>query len=143
MTFIAWQSEFETGIISIDYEHQEMVALLNKLYAQLDHHPDSEAVEDFLGEVFANISAHFALEEKIMRDIDYDEYEAHKQDHEQLLDAIREIMDDHRQGQFADVPDLLAGRLKNWFEEHFRSFDARLGHMTEGDAVAHTLGIGT
>ena len=137
MTLIAWQTDFETGIASIDFEHQEMVALLNQLYAELGQDFDHDAVEDFLGEVFANISAHFALEEKIMRDTAYDEYQLHKKDHEQLLDAIRDIMDDQRSGHFADVPDLLAGRLKNWFEEHFRGFDARLGHMTEGDAVAH------
>jgi hemerythrin len=95
-------------------------------------------VGDFLGEVFANISAHFALEEKIMRDTGYDEYKLHKDDHEQLLDGIRDIMDDHHAGEYGDVPDLLAGRLKNWFEEHFRAFDARLGHLTEGAAAAHS-----
>jgi len=29
-------------------------------------------------------------------------------------------MDDHHAGNFGNVPDLLAGCLKNWFEEHFR-----------------------
>ncbi|NQV61083.1 MAG: hemerythrin family protein [Alphaproteobacteria bacterium] len=138
MTFIAWQAEFETGIGSIDFEHQEMVELLNQLYDELDRDPDGSAIEAFLGEVFANISAHFALEEKIMRDTAYDEYRLHKQDHEQLLDAIRDIMDDHHKGDFGDVPDLLSGRLKKWFEEHFRNFDARLGHISEGGAMAHT-----
>lgn len=138
MTLVAWQSEFETGIASVDFEHREMVELLNQLYAELDHEPDNDAVEDFLGEVFANIAAHFALEEKIMRDTGYDEYQLHKDDHEKLLDGIRDIMDDHHAGEFGDVPDLLAGRLKNWFEEHFRAFDARLGHLTEGAAVAHS-----
>jgi hemerythrin len=138
MTLIAWQTDFETGIASVDFEHKEMVALLNQLYTELDNDPDDSAVEDFLGEVFANISAHFALEEKIMRDNGYDEYQLHKQDHEQLLDAIREIMDDHQSGHFSDASDLLSVRLKNWFEEHFRCFDARMGHMTEGTAAAHS-----
>ncbi len=138
MTFVAWQVEFETGIPSVDYEHQEMMELLNQLYGELDGDPDSDAIADFLGEVFANISAHFALEEKIMRDTAYDEYQLHKQDHEQLLDGIRDIMDDHHRGHFGDAPDLLAGRLKKWFEEHFRNFDARLGHMSEGAAAAHS-----
>tara|TARA_B100002003_G_C13751765_1_gene374238 strand:- start:53 stop:469 length:417 start_codon:yes stop_codon:yes gene_type:complete len=138
MALIAWQTDFETGIASVDFEHREMVALLNQLYAELERDPNDSAVEDFLGEVFANISAHFALEEKIMRDNSYDEYQLHKQNHEQLLDAIREIMDDHRQGHFAGASDLLAARLKNWFEEHFRGYDARMGHMTGGSTAIHS-----
>ena len=36
---------------------------------------------------------HFALEERIMRDSGYSEYEDHKDDHEELLDEIRDLMD--------------------------------------------------
>ena len=68
MTLVAWQAEFETGISSVDIEHKEMVELLNQLYTELYHDPDDDAIGDFLGEVFANILAHFALEEKIMRE---------------------------------------------------------------------------
>ena len=118
-----------------------MAELLNQLFAELDYAPDDDAAGDFLGEVLANISAHFALEEKIMRDTDYDEYKLYKAYHEQFLDAIRDIMDDHHAGQFGDVPDLLGGCLRNWFAEHFQAFDARLGHLTEGAAVMHSSSI--
>ena len=138
MTLVAWQAEFETGISSVDFEHKEMVELFNQLSIELDHDPNDDAIGDFLGEVLANTSAHFVLEKKIMRDTGYDEYKLYKAYHEQLLDAIRDIMDDHHAGEFGDVPDLLAGRLKNWFEEHFRAFDARLGYLTEGVAGVHS-----
>ncbi|MDP6344570.1 MAG: bacteriohemerythrin [Alphaproteobacteria bacterium] len=131
MALIAWQLEFETGITSVDHEHREMVELLNHLHGELGAQPDGEAVADFLGEVYANISAHFALEEKIMRDTGYDDYQPHKENHEQLLDEIRDIMDEQAAGNYANAPDLLAGRLKSWFEEHFSCFDARLGHLTD------------
>ncbi|MBT3333100.1 MAG: hemerythrin family protein [Rhodospirillaceae bacterium] len=131
MTLVAWQTEFETGVRSVDFEHQEMVALLNRLHGELCRDPDSDSLEGFLGEVFANISAHFALEEKIMRDIAYDDYQPHKDNHEQLLDGIRDIMDHHYGGDYVGAPQLLADLLKDWFEEHFRGYDARLGHLTE------------
>jgi hemerythrin len=41
-------------------------------------------------------SAHFALEERFMREHGYDQLALHKADHERLLDEIREIMDDIR-----------------------------------------------
>ena len=92
MPLIEWQERFRIGIPSVDYEHQEMIALLNELHAGLEADADSADVVDFLGEVFARISAHFALEERVMRERDYDEYEAHKDAHEDLLEQIRDIL---------------------------------------------------
>src|SRR3974390_2783922 len=93
MTLITWRKEFETGIAEGDHEHKELVALINRLAEDIAAGTDKERVQAFLGEVFARIAAHFALEEAVMRKHRYDEYEAHKAEHENLLDEIRDIMD--------------------------------------------------
>ena len=82
-------------------------------------------VADFLGELYARAGAHFALEEKIMRDYDYDEYRDHEADHERLLDDVRDLMDDYEDGVYVDVEGF-GQRLDEWFSEHFRTRDARL-----------------
>ena len=61
-----------------------------------------------------------------MRQRKYDEYEAHKADHERLLDALRDIMDSFEAGDFDGVSEELSLRLKDWFVEHFSTRDARL-----------------
>ncbi len=83
---------------------------------------------DFLGELYAMICAHFALEERVMRETGYDEYAAHKDDHERLLDEIRDLMDDYEDAGAIDM-DAFSRRLEHWFSEHFRTKDARL-HRT-------------
>ena len=85
-----------------------------------------EKVSDFLGEVFTKISAHFALEETIMRKHDYDEYADHKADHEKLLDDLRDIMDDFEAGKGADYKAALGAAVRDWFVNHFKTKDARL-----------------
>jgi len=89
VVLIAWRPEFETGIPDVDHEHRELVGLINQLHAALEAGASKDEVARFLGEVFARISAHFALEESIMRKHRYDEYAEHKADHEKLLDDIR------------------------------------------------------
>jgi hemerythrin len=126
MALIEWKTEFETGITDVDHEHQELVELLNQLHEQLGNQAQSEVVSDFLGEVFARISAHFALEESIMRKYSYDEYADHKGDHEKLLDDIRDIMDDYDAGEFAAYDNRLASTVHDWFVNHFKTRDARL-----------------
>ncbi len=122
MTLIAWRKEFETGIAGVDHEHRELVDLINRLADDLTAGADKERVQAFLGEVFARIAAHFALEESVMRKHGYDEYEAHKAEHESLLDDIRDIMDEAE----SDVSESLSATVGGWFVGHFKTKDARL-----------------
>lgn len=126
MALIEWRKEFETGIAEVDHEHQELVALINALHEQLRSAAGPDRVAAFLGEVFARISAHFALEETVMRKHRYDEYAAHKAEHEALLDQIRDIMDDYEAGAYADADEALATAVRDWLVNHFKTKDARL-----------------
>src|SRR5262249_54191250 len=71
------------------------------------------------------ISAHFALEERFMREKGYDQLGQHKGDHERLVDEIRDIMEDYEVNDLFDEK-LLAQRLDAWVSRHFESHDARL-----------------
>ncbi len=79
-----------------------------------------------MGEVFARISSHFALEEHEMREVEYDDYAVHKEDHEDLLDEIRDIMDAYEVGVFAAHRDAFGESLQQWFTNHFKTHDSRL-----------------
>jgi hemerythrin len=129
MSLIEWRSDFETGVPDVDQEHRELVDLINELHNELESDSDPDMVSAFLGEVFARISAHFALEESVMRKHKYDEYEAHKTDHEKLLDDIRDIMDDFDAGDFDNYDDALSATVRDWFVDHFKTKDARLHKM--------------
>jgi hemerythrin-like metal-binding protein len=126
MPRVEWRDDFATGVASIDHEHREMVELLNQIFEKLETETDRDAVADFLGEVHARIAAHFALEEQIMRQKSYDQYEDHKTDHERLLDDIRDIMDAHEDDSYAQHKHAFAERLEAWFVDHFKTRDARL-----------------
>jgi len=125
MSLIEWDEKYSVGVAAVDHEHRELIGLVNEAHDRLLRPGGEEAVMDFLGEIFARISAHFALEEQIMRARNYDHYDEHKTDHERLLDEIRDIMDDYEDGEsFSEA--LFAQQLKTWFAGHFRSHDARL-----------------
>jgi len=135
MSLIDWREEYSVGVASVDHEHKEMINLINTVYDNLSSNAPKEQIEDFLGEIYTKISAHFALEEKIMKVKGYDEYEEHKQDHERLLDEIRDIMDFYQtDGYFSDKD--LADQLERWFSEHFRTRDARLHkHLGQAEII--------
>ena len=127
MTLLKWKPGYSLGIPSVDFEHREMIGMINDVYANLGENSNPEEIESALEDIYAGISSHFALEERHMREAVYEEYEAHKDEHEDLLDQIRDMMD-----LYEDDPEsgrlLLQQKLSDWFGIHFATFDARLHH---------------
>ena len=125
MASLEWKQEYSVGNAAVDHEHEHLIEQINQLYEQLNHPLDAQTIEAMLGDIQADISAHFALEELLMREAGYAEYENHKEDHEDLLDQIHDLM-----FSFAEDPEtgreLLVNKLSDWFGRHFASFDARL-----------------
>lgn len=125
MALLKWRDEFSLGIPEVDHEHRELVRSINSMHQVLDRAPSAAEVSSALGEIHAQIAAHFALEEKNMQERRYPAYAEHKRDHELLLDEIREIMDECEQELPYDRA-AFGAKLNAWFEKHFSTHDARL-----------------
>jgi hemerythrin len=127
MSLLQWKPAYTLGVPSVDQEHRELIGLINDTYDHMAGSADPATIESCLEDIYAAIAAHFALEERHMREAGYAEYEAHKDQHENLLDEILDLMD-----EFAADPEpgriALQERLADWFGGHFATFDARLHH---------------
>ena len=125
MAIIDWSAEFELGIPDIDKEHRDLIALINELHAEIGKTASTAEIIARLQEIYRQIADHFAHEEKHMREVRYMSYAEHKEDHEILLDDLRDIMEQVEDG--CGYPEgRLARDLDYWFSEHFRTHDARL-----------------
>lgn len=131
MALVQWRDEFKTGHESVDHEHFEMIRLINETHAQLSENAPIDEIEQCFGEIYVQISAHFALEETEMRLRNYDEFDAHKADHEELLDSLLGLMDSYDAGDFDGMSEELSQCLRDWFVNHFKTMDSRL-HNTLG-----------
>lgn len=125
MALLYWKQQYSVGIKAVDEEHRKLIELINRLHDSIQSDDSAKTVLGFFGDLFELISSHFALEEVFMRNGGYDELNAHKEDHEQLLDEIRDIMDAFEYAEALDSK-TLALRLDAWFSIHFRTHDERL-----------------
>ena len=121
---LQWKGDFDTGIREMDVEHRELFENIVQLQQALGSETDASMVLRALERVYALIADHFALEERVMQQIRYSAYADHKQDHETLLDELREIMDEVEQDGVFDEAQWLDD-LDRWFSDHFRIHDAR------------------
>ena len=116
MPYLDWDPAFDTGIAGIDYEHRRLVGYLNDIHEAIAEGADPHGIAATLADFHALASAHFALEEKIMRDRNYPGLEGRRDTHERLLDRVREIMDAYETGSYR-VGESLPATLKLWLTE--------------------------
>lgn len=132
MPLIDWRKDYQIGIDAVDREHRELIELINEMHAALGGDASPESAVHFLGELYTQVSGHFALEERMMRDAGYDATEQHREEHEELLDSIRELMDAYGEGASFDFDDRLAATFRAWFAHHLQGADTRLHRFLEG-----------
>ncbi|MAG00441.1 MAG: hemerythrin-like metal-binding protein [Acidiferrobacteraceae bacterium] len=130
MNLIEWNDEFEIGDEGVDHEHHELIKSINNIYRLIDQGADKEQIVNLLGDIYGSISAHFALEESVMRKHGYADLSQHKQDHGELLDQIREICTEVENEEWLDKARFNT-MLNDWFLIHFNTHDANL-HLGAG-----------
>jgi hemerythrin len=125
MPLLQWKDQYSVGIEAVDHEHKELIELINRLADEVLAKGTTLVASAFFGDLIKGISAHFALEERFMRERGYDQLAQHKGDHERLLDEIVNIMDEFEGDETVNRAEL-ARRLDAWFSRHFETHDARL-----------------
>ncbi len=125
MALLQWKDDDSVGSEAVDDEHKRLIELINRLYDGLLAKREPLAASAFFEDLIKAISAHFALEERFMRERGYDQLPQHKEDYERLLDDILSLIDEFDRNEVASREDL-AARLDAWFSCHFETHDARL-----------------
>jgi len=86
-TLFRWDESFLIGIDELDHEHKQLIDDINRLHEELAGNQKSE-VRKWLGEVCARMQAHFALEEHVMKEHDYEFFDEHKREHDEMNCSI-------------------------------------------------------
>jgi hemerythrin len=113
MPYIEWDPRLETGVAGIDHEHRRLVPLLNDIHELIVANADPTRIADTLADFLTLATAHFALEEKIMRDQKYPAFAQRRETHHRLLDEVRDIMDAYDAGSYREGQSLPA-TLRLW-----------------------------
>ncbi len=121
-----WSNGFSVGIQEIDEQHKELVDLLNKLHTAIIEHHGSETSRTILDELADYTKTHFSVEESLMRVSNYPEFDAHKQNHEELIGQVVALQDKLDTGE-AKITFELLHFLKVWLTNHINEADKRFG----------------
>ena len=122
--FFKWQPEYSVHIRTIDDQHQELVNILNRLFVAVFSHEGASAISGILDGLVRYTEIHFELEERLMRQANYADFEAHKLEHGKLMQELdrlcKKCLSEEKPTYFE-----MLGFLKRWLRGHIQGVDTR------------------
>ncbi|MDD5249837.1 MAG: bacteriohemerythrin [Rhodocyclaceae bacterium] len=122
-TFV-WDSNFTTGLETVDAQHHHLVELINRLGASLIAGDQDEAALDAVfGDLAAYARYHFAEEEGLMSALAVDarHQESHRRHHAQFIDQVSSMWTARH--TVANPAEVLHGFLAAWLGYHILGED--------------------
>ena len=120
--FVEWSDALSVGIEEIDEQHKVLAELVNRMHQAIHERHGSEVVKGILTELAEYTRIHFAVEESLMRILNYPDYENHKAIHEELIQHVIELRDKVESGKTAIGFELMHF-LRNWLTKHIMEED--------------------
>ncbi len=90
---IEWKDEYSVGITHIDQDHKKLISLLNQFTIAYDHAMSEDFEKEALEELISYTKYHFEREEKLMRDNDYPDFDAHKAKHQEMIEQVNKFVE--------------------------------------------------
>lgn len=120
--FIKWSdSDYSTGIKTIDDQHKQLLSLINEIYQSFLDYKHLEVTSSVLERLEDYANFHFAFEEKIFRQLSYPEMESHMESHRAFFERIQEFKKQMASGN--DVTFGITNYLRDWLRTHIQKED--------------------
>jgi hemerythrin-like metal-binding protein len=128
MKKLSWSSKYSIGVREIDSQHKKLVEIINDVIKAINSGNDNKKIMNVLNSLADYTVSHFATEEELMMKYEYPEFNAHKDEHEKLVNEIKIFRNDYIQEKVSLSIDI-ANYLKDWLINHIMDTDKKLGEF--------------
>jgi len=108
-----------------DREHQVQLDLLQKLCLALEAGAPATTIHQVISDLIDYSEAHFMSEELLMRMKSYDDYEDHQDNHNHILEVLRDMAAQNIAGEGALLK-TKARDMQGFISQHIATRDKRL-----------------
>jgi hemerythrin len=130
MPLIVWKEIYQTGIVTLDEEHQGLVELINQLCEAIREKRGKDVLGEVLTALLDYTEHHFQHEEELMRQYGFPGLEEHQQIHQLLRDTVQEINAKNVAGSEKLAQELYKF-LRGWLLGHIVEVDKKYGAYLE------------
>jgi hemerythrin-like metal-binding protein len=119
---VDWKDEYSVGIESIDQQHKKLISLINMLQTTVDYSTGEEFERECLAAVVDYTKTHFVYEEGLMSKYGYPDFEAHKAQHQKMIDKVDDLLAEYEERPERVMKEAL-DFLKQWLIRHINGTD--------------------
>ena len=131
-TIISWDDAWRTGVAEIDEHHQTLVKMVQKLFGALITAQGADYVKEIVVELIDYTRYHFQKEEEIFEQHGFDQLEAHKAKHQELIKQVLDVSKDIlKEGASEDLSEDVYHFLKHWLVDHIINEDLKFKTFLE------------
>lgn len=127
---VMWRDEMSVGNAKIDNDHKYLISIVNTIEAAMDCDISSEALSAYVSQLFDYSYKHFQREEQYQIEIKFPDREAHKKEHRNLMEQIRQVhnnLQSHADsGAYKYTTPDLVHFLRDWLMNHFSQEDMKM-----------------
>lgn len=126
-----WNDDFETGIATVDEQHQMLVRLLNTVARNLALRSDSLSFGEIMRELTEYTIYHFAAEESLMGQYFTGDIleTGHRQAHEDFVGKIGRLQDEYASKPLDEAVEAIIAILTRWLAFHILDTDRRMAKV--------------
>ncbi|MDD2700903.1 MAG: bacteriohemerythrin [Sideroxydans sp.] len=122
-TFFEWQDAYSVNIRHLDEQHKELVNMLNCLFIAAFERKANTTIVYILDALMNYCSKHFALEERLLEQLQHKDLDAHRHENRKLLEHLDLLHKKHLRDDLPVYFDMLYF-LKHWMTDHFHGVDS-------------------
>jgi hemerythrin-like metal-binding protein len=125
-----WRENMSVGNANIDNDHKYLISIVNTIEAAMDCEVSNETLSAYVSQLFDYSYKHFQREEKYQDEIKFPDREAHKKEHQSLMDQIKQVhnsLQSHADsGAYKYTTPSLVQFLRDWLMNHFSQKDIEM-----------------
>ena len=134
-TIISWDDAWKIGVAEIDEHHQTLVKLVQKLFGALITAQGADYVKEIVVQLIDYTKYHFQKEEEIFTKHGFDQLEAHKAKHQELIKQVLDVSQDIlKEGTSEDLSEDVYHFMKHWLVDHIINEDLKFKTFLEKKA---------
>jgi hemerythrin-like metal-binding protein len=140
MALVKLEDKLKLEIPEIDSQHEALINLINSLHETMQQGADKAALDGLLSQLLEHTQDHFAYEEDLMSRYSYPGYEAHKSEHNRLMQHLVDLTDRYKNGDLLLSFAVLL-ELKGWALVHIENSDKPLGTFLNSQNVSEATPV--
>ncbi len=125
MPLMQWNDKMSVGVQQFDDDHKKLVTMLNDLFDGMQSGKAKDVLGKILDELVTYTKTHFAREEEAMSKNGYQEFAAHKREHDDLTKQVLEVQKKFHGDVSASLSMEVMNFLKNWLVKHIQGTDKK------------------